>query len=51
MTELSAFTFSGDQKNSEPVTLQTSTIEAKFSGKALGISGTILCSGFLPKCT
>jgi hypothetical protein len=51
MTKLSAFTFSGDEKNSEPVTLQSSTIEANFSGKGLGVSGAILCAGFLPKCT
>jgi hypothetical protein len=45
------FTFSGDNDNSKPVTMETSMTEADFSGKGLGISGAIMLSAFLPKCT
>jgi hypothetical protein len=45
------FTFSGDRSDSKPVTIETSMIEADFSGKGLGLSGAIMLSAFLPKCT
>jgi hypothetical protein len=44
------FTFSGDDKDGEPVTMETSMVEANFGGKGLGISGAILVAAFLPKC-
>ena len=43
------FTYSGDNDNSKPVTMETSMTEAYFSGKDLGISGAIMLSAFLPK--
>jgi hypothetical protein len=45
------FTFSGDRSDSKPVTMETSMTEADFSGKGLGLSGAIMLSAFLPKCT
>jgi hypothetical protein len=48
---ISQFTFSGDRSDSKPVTMETSMTEADFSGKGLGLSGAILLSVFLPKCT
>jgi hypothetical protein len=48
---ISQFTFSGDRKHSKPVTIETSMTEADFSGKDLALSGTIMLSAFLPKCT
>jgi hypothetical protein len=48
---LSKFTFSGDSGDSKPVTMKTTMTVADFSGKHLGVSGTIMLSGFLPKCT
>jgi hypothetical protein len=45
------FTFSGDCSDSEPVTMETSMVEADFSGKGLGLSGAFMLSAFLPKCT
>jgi hypothetical protein len=45
------FTFSGDNYHSKPVTMETSMTEADFSRKGLGISGAIMLSAFLPKCT
>jgi hypothetical protein len=47
---LQKFVFSGNE-GSESVTMATSMTEADCSGKALGASGTILLSAFLPKCT
>ena len=47
---LQKFVFSGDE-GSESVTIATSMTEADFSEKALGTSGAILLSAFLPKCT
>jgi hypothetical protein len=44
------FTFSGD-RDSKPVTMETSMTEADFSGKGLGLSGAIMLLAFLPKCT
>ncbi len=45
------FTFSGDDKhNGKPVTIESSTIEADFSGKVLQASGAIMLAAFLPKC-
>jgi hypothetical protein len=44
-------TFSGDGEGNEPVTMETSMVEADFSGKGLGISGAIMVAAFLPKCT
>jgi hypothetical protein len=48
--DISQFTFSGDSDCSKPVTMETSMVEADFSGKHLGVSGTIMLSAFLPKC-
>jgi hypothetical protein len=49
MGALSKFTFSGD--GNTPVTMETSMIEADFRRKGLGVSGAIMLSAFLPKCT
>jgi hypothetical protein len=51
MGAISQFTFSGDRRDSKPVTMETSMTEADFSGKGLGLSGAIMLSAFLPKCT
>jgi hypothetical protein len=51
MGAISQFTFSGDRSDSKPVTMETSITEADFSGKGLGLSGAIMLSAFLPKCT
>jgi hypothetical protein len=48
---LTAFTFSSDETNSQPFTMEASMIEANFSGKGLGVLGAIMLSAFLPKCT
>jgi hypothetical protein len=44
------FTFSGDD-DSKSVTMETSMVEADFSGRDLGPSGAIMLSAFIPKCT
>jgi hypothetical protein len=44
-------TFSGDRYDSNPVTMETSMVEADFGGKYLGESGAIMAAAFLPKCT
>jgi hypothetical protein len=46
MGALSKFTF-GD---SYPVTIETSLMEANFSGRCFGVSEAIMLSAFLPKC-
>jgi hypothetical protein len=51
MGAISQFTFSGDCSDSEPVTMETSMVEADFSGKGLCASGAFMLSAFLPKCT
>ena len=51
MGAMSTFTFSGDEEESEPVTMETSMVEADFGGKYLGASGAIMVTAFLPKCT
>ena len=43
-------TISGDDADSEPVTIETSMTEADFSGKYLQASGAIMLAAFLPKC-
>ena len=43
-------TISGDYSWSKPVTIETSTTEADFSDKDLGVSGAIMLTAFLPKC-
>jgi hypothetical protein len=48
---ISQFTFSSGGYNSKPVTMETSMVEADFSGKVLGVSGAIMVGAFLPKCT
>jgi hypothetical protein len=48
---MSRFTFSGDHYDSKPVTMETSMVEADFTGKVLGTSGAIMVAAFLPKCT
>ena len=49
---LAKFTFSGqvDGDEGSPVTIETSMLEADFSGKKLGVSGAIMLAAFLPKC-
>jgi hypothetical protein len=47
---MSKFTFSGDYSDSKPVTMTTTMTEADFSGKALGVSGSMMVATFLPKC-
>ena len=51
MGAISTFTFSGDDEDSEPVTMETSMVEDDFSRKGLGVSGAIMVAAFLPKCT
>jgi hypothetical protein len=49
---LAKFVFSAQKwANSKSVTMETSMTVADFSGKGLGVSGTIMLSAFLPKCT
>eukprot|EP00935_MAST-01C_sp_MAST-1C-sp1_P000241 g241.t1 len=52
MRALVKFTFSGqvDGDKGPPVTMETSMVEADFSGKELGVSGAIMLAAFLPKC-
>jgi hypothetical protein len=50
MRALSTFTFSGDCNLSKPVTMETTMTEANFSGKKLGVSGSMMVAAFLPKC-
>jgi hypothetical protein len=50
MGAISKFTFSGDD-GSKSVTMETTMAVADFSGKGLGVSGAIMLSAFLPKCT
>ena len=47
---LTKFVFSGDD-DSKSVTMETSMVEADFSGKDLGVSGAIMLSALIPKCT
>jgi hypothetical protein len=51
MRAISTFMFSGDGRDSEPITMETSMVEADFGGKYLGTSGAIMVAAFLPKCT
>jgi hypothetical protein len=51
MGAISKFTFSGDGYSSKPVTMETSMTEADFSRNGLRVSGAIMLSAFLPKCT
>jgi hypothetical protein len=44
------FIFSGEDR-SKSVTMETTMTVADFSEKGLGISGAIMLSAFLPKCT
>jgi hypothetical protein len=48
---MSRVAFSGDRDDSKPITMETSMVEADFSGKVLGASGAIMVAAFLPKCT
>jgi hypothetical protein len=50
MGALAKFIFTGDD-NSKSVTMQTTMTVADFSAKGLGVSGAIMLSVFLPKCT
>jgi hypothetical protein len=45
------FTFSGDFMFSKPVTMETTMVVANFGEKGLCVSGAIMLSAFLPKCT
>jgi hypothetical protein len=42
--------FSGDD-DSQSITMETTMTEADLSGKDLGVSGAIMLSAFIPKCT
>ena len=44
---LVSLTFSGDQRNSKPVTIDTTMTEADFSGAGLGASGAIILAAWL----
>jgi hypothetical protein len=48
---ISKFKFDVANDSSKSVTMETSMVEADFSGKNLRGSGTIMLSAFLPKCT
>jgi hypothetical protein len=49
---MSQFAFSGDYRgHRQHVTMETSMVEADFSGKLLGVFGAIMLSALLPKCT
>jgi hypothetical protein len=48
---VSKFTFSGDESYSKSATMETTMAVADFSGRGLGVSGGIMLSAFLPKCT
>jgi hypothetical protein len=50
MWALTKFVFSGDD-DSKSVTMETTMTVADFGGKGLGVSGAIMLSAFLPKCT
>jgi hypothetical protein len=50
MRAILKFTFSGDS-DSKSVTMETTMTVADFSEKNLGVSGAIMLSAFLPKCT
>jgi hypothetical protein len=50
MGALVKFAFSGDD-SSKSMTMETTMTVADFSEKGLGISGAIMLSAFLPKCT
>jgi hypothetical protein len=49
MGSLSKLIFSGDLRNSTPVTMEVGMTEADFSGANLGVSGAIIVSAFIPK--
>jgi hypothetical protein len=51
MRAILKFTFSGDFSFSKPVTMETTMTVANFGEKCLGVSGAIMLSAFLPKCT
>jgi hypothetical protein len=54
MRAISKFMFNGDDHVhtiSKSITMETSMTEGDFSGKGLGLSGAIMLSAFLPKCT
>jgi hypothetical protein len=44
------FTFSGDD-DSKSIAMETTMAVVDFSGKGLGVSGAIMLSALLPKCT
>jgi hypothetical protein len=50
MGALTKFVFSGDD-NSKSVAMETTMVVANFCGKSLLLSGAIMLSAFLPKCT
>jgi hypothetical protein len=50
MGAISKVTFSGNDDR-KSVTMDTTMAVADFGGKGLGISGAIMLSAFLPKCT
>jgi hypothetical protein len=51
MGGISTFTFSGEKGYCKPVTMETTMTVADFGRKFLGLSGAIMLSAFLPKCT
>jgi hypothetical protein len=50
MGAISHLTFSGND-DSQSITMKTTMVVADFSRKALSVSGAIMLSAFLPKCT
>jgi hypothetical protein len=50
MRAMLKFTCSGDYSDSKPVTMTTTMTEADFSGKVLGVSGSMMVAALLPKC-
>jgi hypothetical protein len=49
-SQLTTLTFSGDDDGSEAVTMCSAMRGADFSGKLLGVAGTIIFTAFLPRC-
>jgi hypothetical protein len=47
--ELVELIVTGKERDSKPVTIDTTLTEADFSGAKLGVSGAIIVSAFIPK--
>jgi hypothetical protein len=51
MGAISSFIFSGPHMDSGAVTIKTCMTKVDVSGEKLGVSGAMMLSAFLPKCT